>query len=98
MKLLELFKAIKDENLQKDQLESYHKTLTELYADMHMQLGEIKKKKGLFMLKNPEMTGVAIMREWNGNPDGQREIELKSYIKATSAQLSSLRSRLYANY
>lgn len=98
MKLLELFKAVKEVNLTKDKLEDYHKELSELYALMHLELGEIKKRKGMYMLPNPELSGVAIMRKWNATTDGQREIELKSYIKATSTILSSLKSRLFLTY
>ena len=97
-KLLTLFQAVKEESLTKDQIESYHKELSELYALMHIELGEIKKRKGMYMLPNPELSGVAINRKWAGTNDGQREIELKSYIKATSTILSSLRSRLFGQY
>lgn len=98
MKLLELFQAVKEDGLQKHQLEDYHKELSELYAQMHLELGELKKRKGMYMLPNPELSGVAISRKWAGTSDGQREIELKSYIKATSTILSSLKSRLYSQY
>lgn len=97
-KLLDLFQAIKEENLDKPQLEDYHKELSELYAMMHIELGDIKKKKGMYMLPNPELSGVAITRKWNATTDGQREIELKSYIKATATTLSSLKSRLFSIY
>lgn len=98
MRLLELFQAVKDDQLLKPQLEDYHKELSELYSQMHLELGQIKKRKGMYMLPNPEMTGVAINRMWAGTADGQREIELKSYIKATATQLSSLKSRLFSIY
>lgn len=98
MKLLDLFKAIKEESLTKYQLEGYCKELSELYADMHLQMGVIKKNRAMFMLQNPEMASVAMKRKWEGMEEGQREIELKSYIKATSTQLSSLKNRLYSQY
>lgn len=98
MKLLELFQAVKDDKLSKDQLEAYHKELSELYTQMHLEMGQVKKRKGMFMLNNPELNGVAMKRKWDGSEDGQREIELKSYIQATSAQLKSLKSRLYSIY
>lgn len=98
MKLLDLFTAIKEESLTKDKLEDYHKELSELYAQMHLELGEVKKRKGMYMLPNPELSGIAILRKWNATSDGQREIELKSYIKATATTLSSLKSRLFSIY
>ncbi len=97
-KLLKLFEAVKEVDLTKDKLEDYHKDLSELYADMHIELGEIKKRKGMYMLPNPELSGVAVLRKWAGTVDGQREIELKSYIKATSTILRSIKSRLYLTY
>lgn len=97
-KLLSLFEAVKEEGLTKDRLENYHKELSELYAQMHIELGEVKKRKGMYMLPNPELSGVAINRKWAGTSDGQREIELKSYIKATSTILSSIKSRLFSVY
>ena len=97
-KLLKLFEAVKEESLTKDQLENYHKELSELYASMHLEMGEIKKRKGMYMLPNPELSGVAITRKWAGTNDGQREIELKSYIRATATVLRSIKNRLYLIY
>ena len=98
MKLLDLFNAVKDHTLSKEHLEAYHKELSEVYAMMHLELGNIKKKKGLFMLQDPEKTAVAKKREWEGGEDGQREIELKAMIRATSTHLSSLKNRLFSIY
>jgi len=49
-------------------------------------MGELKKKKGMYMLPNPELTGIAVERKWAGTTEGQREIELKPHlIKIPSA-------------
>ena len=98
MKLLELFQAVKDETLLKDQLEDYHKMMSEMYAQMHLQMGDLEKNKAIFMLKNPELPNAQMERQWKGSPDGLRQIELKSFIRATSAHLKSLKSRLYSQY
>ena len=98
MKLLELFQLVKDDSLQKDQLEEYHKIMSEMYAEMHLQMADIKKKKAIFMLKDPEKTGVDKNREWGGSEEGLREIDLKGYIRATSTHLKSLKNRLYSIY
>lgn len=98
-KLSELFLAVKDGSLLKDKLEEYHKELSELYQQMHMELGEVKKKKALYMLNwPPETSNATIVRNWAGTPEGLREIELKSFIRATSTTLSSIKSRLYNFY
>lgn len=98
MKLLDLFTAVKEENLDKYRLESYHKELSELYSQMHLEMGQIKKKKGMYILNSTEPSAVAKKIQWDGSELGQREIELKSYIHATATQLKSLKSRLYSQY
>lgn len=42
MKLLELFKQVKDEKLSKEQIEDYHKQLCELRADIKLELATIQ--------------------------------------------------------
>ena len=69
-----------------------------MYQMMHIEMGEIKKKKAIFILNSPETTQTATMKYWGGSEDGLREIELKSYIRATSTTLASLKSRLYSIY
>lgn len=98
MKLTELFTAIKEENLDKYKLESYHKELSELYAEMHLQLADVKKKKALFLLNSTESIVATKRIAWDGSKDGLRETELKGYIKATSQYLRSLKTRMYNNY
>ena len=98
MKLLDLFKAVREENLTKDQLERYRDEMADLYSQMHLELGEVKKKKAIFTLAYPEETNALTLRKWSGTIEGQREIELKSYIRATAPILSSLKSRLYNVY
>lgn len=98
MRLLDLFKEIKEENLSKQQLEDYHKELTEMYQSMHIQMGVLKKAKAIFMLGFDGLSVAEINRKWAGSTDGLREIELKSYIRATATTLSSLKSRLFSIY
>lgn len=97
-KLTELFSSVKEISLTKDRLEEYHKELSELYQQMHLELGEVKKKKAIYMLAYPENTNAEILRKWSGSPEGLREIELKSYVRATSTTLSSIKNRLYSQY
>lgn len=98
MQLLDLFQAVKEENLSKDQLEHYHKEISELYSQMHLEVGQLKKRRGMYMLAHPELTAAAMKRLFDGSEDGQRLIELESYVRATSAQLRSLKSRLFSIY
>lgn len=96
--LSELFTAIKEESLNKYQLEGYHKELSELYADMHLQMADNKKQEALFMVKNPEEATASMKRKWKATEEGQRGIELTGLIRATAAQLRSLKNRLYSIY
>lgn len=97
-KLQELFIKVKEENLNKYQLEDLYKEMSEIKADMLMEYAEIEKKEAIFMLKDPEKTGVAKKREWKGTAEGLRGIELKAMIRAVSTHLSSIKGRLYITY
>jgi hypothetical protein len=97
-KLTDLFQAVKEENLNKYQLEQYHKELSDLYSQMFIELGEVKKRKAIFLANSTLPTTAAKKIAWEASEDGQREIELKSFVKATAAQRDSLKSRLYAMY
>ena len=96
MKLLELFKVVKDENLTKEQVEDYHKQLRELRADIKLELAGIQKERAMFMLKNRETPASHREIDWKGSPEGQREIDLKAYVTATTDHIESLKTRIYA--
>lgn len=96
--LHDLFLAVKENNLSKDQLEGLHKEMSEVKADKLLQLADVEKKKAVFMLQDPEKTGIAKKRAWDGSPDGLIEIDLKAQIRAITTHLKSLQSRLYSNY
>lgn len=98
MKLVELFETVKAENLDKQQLESYHTELSSLCSQMQVEYGTLKNKKAIFMLTNRQKTDVATQRIWDASPEGQRLTELDNYIKASKTVLSSLKNRLYTTY
>lgn len=98
MRLLQLFQEIKDENLNKDQLESYHKELSSLYADMQLRMGEIEKEEAIYLDQSLETTAVMASRKWAVTEHGQEQIELKRQIKATEKIIASVKSRLYNIY
>ena len=61
MTLKDIFAAVREKKLTKQQLEDYHFDLTSLYGDMQFSLAEIRKKNfGNVMLK--EMFGSAHVR------------------------------------
>lgn len=100
MKLTELFEAVKEETLSKDQIEQYRDQLAHLYAQMKLEYSELEKKEALFMLSR-ENDGISVaMRKlkWKATNDGQRMIDLKNYMSGTNKIIDSLKSRLYSIY
>jgi len=99
MKLQDLIKSVKEENLSKDKLENYRDDLSTLFAEMQLELGGIEKKEALFMnTKTAEQSVAELKIKWKATDEGQREIMLKRYCLATKELLNSLKSRLYSIY
>jgi len=96
--LKDLIVAVKERNLTKDQLEVYRDSMAELVAQMHFELAEIEKECALFLDASEEKTEGGKIRKWKVTSKGQREIELKNYIKATNKMIDSLKSRLFNVY
>lgn len=102
MTLLDLIKSVKEKNLTKDQLEDYRDQLSSLFAEMQLELAEIEKSRAIKMeelrMTYPEASEIKLKGNWQGRPEGQREIVLKRYCLATKEMLNSLKSRLYSIY
>jgi len=97
MKLQELILAVKDQSLNKDQLEDYRNQMSELFAQMQLEMADIEKEEALFM-NGQEGTAISRKIAWKATTSGQRLIVLKRYALATKEMLNSLRSRLYSIY
>lgn len=97
MNLKELFEAVREEHLNKTDLEKYHTQLSSLYASIHFEMAELEKAEAIYVLASELETDVAKKRAWNGTEKGQRLIELKHYSKGAEKLLSSLKNRIYAN-
>jgi hypothetical protein len=95
-KLEETLKAVREENLSKEQLDYYYSELGTLRSQIKMELSGILKEKAIFMLKNPEKSVAQRKIEWHGSVQGLREIELKSYVSALGDQLESVKTRIYS--
>lgn len=98
MKLEELIKKVKEQNLSREQLEDYREELSSLYAQLQLEKGEIEKEEALFMMNNVEKSVAQRKIEWKGTQKGQRLITIKSYCLATKELLNSLKSRLFSLY
>lgn len=96
--LSSLIEAVKEKNLTKSQLEEYHSELTQLFAQIHLELAVLEKAEAMYLSNHAEKTDVAAKRKWQGLEQGQRLIELKHYSKAVEKLLSSLKNRMYAMY
>jgi len=97
MKLEDLIKSVKEENLSKEQLEAYHDQLSHLFAQMQLEMGGLEKLEAQFMNKDfGENVSVAQRKIlWKGTESGQRLIVLKRYAVATKELISSLKSRTF---
>ncbi len=99
MKLRELIDAVKEEKLTKDQLEDYRDDMSELFADMQIEMAELEKTEARFLDDKGDGLSVAQRKVmWKATTPGQRLIELKRYCLATKEMLNSLKSRLYSIY
>ncbi|MCK9370963.1 hypothetical protein M0R04_13715 [Candidatus Dojkabacteria bacterium] len=99
MKLSELIIAVKEQNLNKDQLESYRNQMSDIYAEMQIEIATLEKEEALFMNGKTVDESVAEKKiQWKATQSGQRLIVLKRYCLATKELLNSLKSRLYSIY
>ena len=97
--LVELIKQVKEQNLTKEQLEHYQQEMSNLYAQMMLEMADLEKAEALFMNnKTPEQSVAEIKIKWKASKEGQRLIVLKRYALATKTLLNSLKSRLYSIY
>ena len=98
MQLLDLIKQVNDKTLSREQLEEYRDNLVVLFAQMQLELADLKKKEAIYLLEHKKDTNVETQREWDATKEGQREIELRYYSKATEKMVSSLKDRVYRLY
>lgn len=98
MPLEALILAVKEEHLTKTQLELYRDALTNLFAEMKLEVARLEKEEALFLLGNDEISHVAKERQWKGTEHGQRLIELDHHTTIVSKLYDSVKSRLYSLY
>lgn len=98
MNLRQLIEDVNEKNLTKDQLEKYHSDVIYVGNLMELEIAEIEKEGALFLDSSKEPTDIAKKRKWKATEKGQREIELRRYLRVVQKLLSSLKSRLYNFY
>lgn len=95
MQLVSLIKEIKDQHLDRQQLESYESELLDLYNQFLREKADIEKAKALFLHSCEAPSDVAKVRLWQITELGQREIEIEPDVKILPRVLSSLKNRIY---
>jgi hypothetical protein len=105
MKLLDLIQAVKEKDLDREQLEDYHSQISSLFAQMQLEMADLEKEEALFMGdytrpltsngKDSRMSVAQAKVEWKVTQSGQRLIVLKRYQLACKELLNSLKSRIY---
>lgn len=96
MKLTDLLNEVKDEKLSQEQLESYLTSLSNLNADLQIEIATLKKDKALFEAADPNISVAKAKVMWKASKKGQRLILLEGYSRATATQMRSLKNRIYA--
>lgn len=92
--LTDLLLKVKEQNLTKEQAQEYYDDMVNLHSMMELEISELEKKSALFMDRFPdEISGVERERKWKVTPEGQREIELKHFLRIATKQIKSLYSR-----
>lgn len=96
MRLVDVIERVKDRDLSKEQLEDYYAMLSELLAQIHMELADREKEHALFIDESEEKTNAAREAKFAVTESGQREIVLKRYVKAAEHLKSGIKSRIYS--
>lgn len=99
MELKTLITSVREKNLSKEQLESYADELSNLFAQMTLEIAELEKEEAMFMAqeeeKGKELSVAQKKINWKATKSGQRLIVLKRYLVATKELINSLKSRTY---
>lgn len=98
MDFRDLILAVKEEHLTKTDLEQYRDDLANITADFFIEMADLEKLEALFPQLDDKETEANRKRRWKMTVEGQRQITLKNYIRASKEILSSLRNRLYNFY
>lgn len=102
--LTTILQSVRESNLSRQQLESYEQQLAALFADMRMEIGDLKKKKAIFFLiqekdeEGKKRPDIKVRRIWEGTQDGQRLLGLEEDARAVKRMGDSVRSRIFQTY
>jgi len=100
MKLLDLYKEIREDTFSKEQTEKYYDNLSFFDIDVTLELARLEKLEAIFYLIEKESeekkTEKDIDRKWKVTEDGGKMTLYKAYSKANARALKALQTRIYA--
>lgn len=95
--LEQLVLAVKEEKLNKTQLEDYYTAISNLHVDIILARAKEEKLEALYMAGKGQEESVANRRvTFRATESGQRLIELKAQVEVTKTLLASIKSRIYS--
>ena len=96
MTIHELILKVKDETLSQEDLEKYRDQMSNLFAQLQLEMATLEKSEAIFLNSKGEDESVASVKiRFKATYDGQRLIELKRYSLALKELLNSLKSRIF---
>ena len=99
MKLIEVQKEIKEEELGKVRLEELHTMLSAYLSELSLYRATLEKEEAMFMGGKSQKETVANRKvNWKASSSGQKLIGVKGEIEATKPLISSVKSKLYTQY
>lgn len=99
MKILEVQKEIKEQQLGKDRLEELHTMLSSYLSELQQYKATLEKEEAMFMGGKGQDESVANRKVfWKASENGQKLIGVKGEIEAVKPLISSVKSRLYTIY
>ncbi len=96
MSLQSLLRAVREESLTREQLESYRDEMSHLFAEYQIRMASLEKEEALFMNQKGQDESIASVKvRWKASASGQELIVLKRESLALKELLNSLKSRIY---
>lgn len=97
MKLAELLKNVREQNLSKTKLEELYTEFLNLFSSVELRMADLEKLQALALV-GLDGSVASGYRTWNGSPEGQELITLKRESRVIEKQLSSVKHRIYSTY
>lgn len=94
--LSDVLASIRDEKLTLPLLEQYRDSLIHFKTDLLKSVADLKKKKAIYLIREPEKSAVSRKMQWDALPEGQRLIELEADLRGLPDEIDGLMSRIYA--